>query len=312
MGPQSMRDDPMVIGASGGSGTRVVARIVRHVGVFMGSSLNRSEDSQPFVDFYDAWTPLYLKREGRLSEQEERVVDASFSRALEQHVASLPHPGAPWGLKNPRSMLFLPLWSQRYPRMKFIHVIRSGLDMAYSDNQWEFQMYRQLVLKPEERRGSRRARVIAYWCRVNRVAAEFGERYLKERYFRVRFEDLCDAPARVVSQIFQFLGASERPRLDAAVADVASPRTIGRWRTRSPEEIHEIMQMGRSGLESFGYWDEAVWQAIDRAMHAPRWNRLMFKQLHWKRLVRPGASNRMNGQKHAVDRAQVELAGRMS
>ena len=51
---------PLVIVAVGGSGTRVVARIARHCGYFLGLNLNAAEDSRDFSPFLDRYVDSYL------------------------------------------------------------------------------------------------------------------------------------------------------------------------------------------------------------------------------------------------------------
>ena len=51
---------PCVIGATGGSGTRVVARIVRAAGMYIGDDLNNYEDALPFAAFSDRWINEYI------------------------------------------------------------------------------------------------------------------------------------------------------------------------------------------------------------------------------------------------------------
>ena len=43
---------PNVIGATGGSGTRVVARLVRQAGMFIGTNLNKADDPVAIGDFW--------------------------------------------------------------------------------------------------------------------------------------------------------------------------------------------------------------------------------------------------------------------
>ena len=43
-----------------------------------------------------------------------------------------------WGWKLPETYLFLPYVKAVFPKVKYIHVIRHGLDMAYSRNQHQF------------------------------------------------------------------------------------------------------------------------------------------------------------------------------
>ena len=46
---------PVVIGATGGSGTRVVARIAKLAGYNLGTNLNSAEDALEFYSFHDKW-----------------------------------------------------------------------------------------------------------------------------------------------------------------------------------------------------------------------------------------------------------------
>lgn len=52
---------PLVIGATGGSGTRVVARICRRAGYDLGKDLNEAEDALPFASFHDRWINHVLR-----------------------------------------------------------------------------------------------------------------------------------------------------------------------------------------------------------------------------------------------------------
>ena len=54
---------PHVIGATGGSGTRVIAAIARAGGMFIGSKLNDYEDAVDFGAYSDRWINPYLDAE---------------------------------------------------------------------------------------------------------------------------------------------------------------------------------------------------------------------------------------------------------
>src|SRR4051794_17563816 len=79
---------PLVIGATGGSGTRVVARLARHAGYDLGRNLNEAEDALEFYSFHEKWiNPFVLAEDhGRpLSESDSELMDADFQSALERH-----------------------------------------------------------------------------------------------------------------------------------------------------------------------------------------------------------------------------------
>ena len=247
------RRDPLIIGGLGGSGTRVLSWIARNGGLFMGSHVDRHEDAQPFSQFYRHFAPRFLALGRRFPPQERAQVDAFVDERLALHLTDLPHPQHPWGIKNPRSILLLPYWHERFPDMRFIHVIRDGLDMAYSDNRVQLRRFGQLVLGDQETELSE-ARAIRYWDRVNGLTADYGEGEMRERYLRVRLEDLCDRPHAVVQGIYDFLEVeADDSRVTAAADKVAPPATLGRWREQPAEANARLAQLARAGLERFGY-----------------------------------------------------------
>jgi hypothetical protein len=89
---------PVVIGALGGSGTRVVTRILRDAGRWMGGKLSASfEDSLPMRSFLHKWfDPLLV---GDASPQLIENARTGFSHAIAEHRQGIAHEGAPWGWK---------------------------------------------------------------------------------------------------------------------------------------------------------------------------------------------------------------------
>lgn len=78
----------------------------------MGSRLNEAEDSRPFIEFYDAWGPACLEAGGGFPDDHRKSAQSTFLEclALARHLADLPRPDAPWGVKVPRNLLFTRLW----------------------------------------------------------------------------------------------------------------------------------------------------------------------------------------------------------
>ena len=244
---------PVVIGAVGGSGTRVFVRIARHGGIFMGSCLNSFEDSEPLIEFYDRWMRPYLASGCRVPEAERVSMRADLVRCLETHLGAIPEPTMSWGIKVPKSLLMIRFWHEIFPDLRFTHVVRDGLDMAYSADGNQLSQYGDLILAPELQSRPRAVRAIAYWSAVNLDAADFGEARLPRRYLRTRFEDLCADPARVIAQLFDFWEAPNRGAVSRAVREVCPPVTIGRWRASPREEVTQLVEVGRCALDRFGY-----------------------------------------------------------
>jgi hypothetical protein len=167
---------PVIIGGVGGSGTRVVADIINHLGFYIGDDLNTAKDNLWFLLLFKRprWfrrarhanreiftglsllSKVMLQRSG-LSWSELRflvraVLEISifghnykgdgrgswpwvraWNMVLRQSKKALSHHR--WGWKEPNSHIYLDYLAAYYSNVKYIHTIRHGLDMAFSDNQ---------------------------------------------------------------------------------------------------------------------------------------------------------------------------------
>jgi GT2 family glycosyltransferase len=230
--------DPGVIGATGGSGTRVLAAIVQRGGMFVGSDLNRSLDALDFAAFFDRWAGRELPA-GAAAELRALVA--------RQHSEAQ---GRPWGWKEPRSIYLLPFLAAELPGLRFLHIVRDGRDMAFSENQVQLRKHGDAVLGRTDE--PKALRSIALWRQMNLRAADFGERELGDRYLRVRFEDLCAQPAATVAQVLRFFGLDGDAERIAA-EEVQTPPTLGRWREADLELRTALSDRAADALERFGY-----------------------------------------------------------
>jgi len=252
---------PYVIGATGGSGTRVLARILRHASTFLGTYLNASDDSLFFGAYSDRWIDRFV---GGVTPLPSDAVRTAMARDLDvtvtRHLSSLLAEGSSsrwnaWGWKEPRSIFLLPFFDAHFPALKFVHLVRDGRDMAYSLNQNQLSTHGHALLTREELSRERPLQSMALWAHLNARRADYGEAHLGPRYLRIRFEDLCATPLPVIQQIFQFLGlrgdVEEIGRLE-----VDPPASLGRWQSQDPAQIEALHTVGHSALARFGYLTE--------------------------------------------------------
>lgn len=88
---------PNLVGATGGSGTRVVTRILRAGGMYVGRNLNRAEDAMYFESYLNDWINPFISRtcfsdSGDLEREMIHNLEAPLSKYLEDFQAEEPQP----------------------------------------------------------------------------------------------------------------------------------------------------------------------------------------------------------------------------
>ncbi len=225
---------PIVIAGVGGSGTRVVAEIVRGLDVYLGEDLNESSDN--------LWATLLLRRpnwylehgsdRGRAVDDALTVLDGAMNGRLDVDAdvelllacagrelrdqglsetwtraridALLEHgrsgkPRPRWGWKEPNSHVYLDSIGRHFAGARYVHVIRHGLDMAFSANQWQVRTWGWLFgITVAERVDP--ATALDYWLMANHAAIDAATRSFGPRFLLVNYDALCAEPEREASR----------------------------------------------------------------------------------------------------------------
>jgi hypothetical protein len=279
---------PVAVGGVGGSGTRVVAEVMRSLGIYMGAELNDASDNLWFTLLFrrPAW---YVSRGSGLAAETAKAVSI-FDKAMQgggtfgaedfrfvvaaleevagihrsyvrplQWAASLVgsattaarRDGA-WGWKEPNTHIYLEQLNAYYKGMKYVHVIRHGLDMAFSRNQFQLLTWGPVFGLPASGPKALLPKVaLQYWIMANQRAISFGREVLGERFLLVRFEDLCASPEAELEKLVQFLGYEpEYERIKALSAAVREPESIMRYKQYSLD-IFDEQQL--AAVEALGF-----------------------------------------------------------
>ena len=194
---------PIAIGGVGGSGTRLVARLVAALGVDTGEDLNPAHDNLWYTLLFKHADVATLAPEAFAARARIFVATMTGARALDPDAVSLlcalaaethpqhdrewlqdralsmfmaaaaPRPRPPrWGWKEPNTHVALPQWRRVLPRLRYIHVVRNGLDMAFSSNLNQLDLWGPWLLERAVERTPRDA--LAYWCAAHRRDPDTG------------------------------------------------------------------------------------------------------------------------------------------
>jgi len=265
---------PVAIGGVGGSGTRIVAELARAMGIHTGTDLNAASDT--------LWFTLLFKRREILScTDEEFTMSFDALRAglcggrpfgpgershlhglcrserpghsvewLSHRAASLeaaaaePMPPRRWGWKEPNTHVVIERLWQYQPDLRYIHVVRHGVDMAFSANQNQLILWGPSVLGNSEAPSP--VRSLAYWCHTHRRIQRLLAANPRRMYW-LDYDALCREPVREALRLAAFLECDlepARPVLDT-VRPPAPPRHAGEdLRIFPPDELAYVRSLG--------------------------------------------------------------------
>lgn len=239
------------IGALGGSGTRMVAQLFRHAGVFMGHQLNMALDNLDFTQFVLARSPIaqqsytqfaeytsqarltgsqriYLWHSAiaawRLTYPYTRHHDAHWRWHLRtfirQQYRDIWHP-APvppyWGWKEPNTHIILPDLLETFPTLQYIHIIRHGLDMAFSSNRnqlWRWGADFGITVSPTDSEQLIAMAQLEYWIKTTERIEALQQHY-PGRIAIYRLDDFWETPVQTINACFDHA----RVPLTAAMLD---------------------------------------------------------------------------------------------
>lgn len=270
-----MAHEPVIVIGMHRSGTTLLVRVLERMGVFMGHDQDPNAEARFFLRLNEQllgfagarWDqPSAMRRlladgelRGRLTEWLDGRMHGPDTRWFMRKsgwiryrdVRNYP---APWGWKDPRNTLTLPLWRQLFPRAKVIHVVRHGVAVAASLRTRE-QRLRDETLKTFPAAGSWRMTSalcldpvygMDLWAQYLDAASEALADVPDGLALELRFEDLLAAPSRVLERLAKFLG------LPPADEDALGfrPERADAWR----EGRHWIRNAGENAARWLKHW----------------------------------------------------------
>lgn len=257
--------DPLVaIGGLGGSGTRVFAATLQAAGIALGRRLNTPLDNLWFTVLFKraAWSrtapnasevvaaaDLFVRAmttglRDSLTPDERTLLQQLRADlpplgtwkcgATVQDANSLIDSGPAnltaaqfWGWKEPNTHIFLPQLATRFPHMRYIHVVRDGLDMAFSANTWQARHWSHIYGFTQGPDTPLPLHQLRYWIAANRAALDYGLAHMGDRFIAVSYEEYCRDPEWYWPRLRRFLGL--KPKI-CLPQDLLRPMSIGRSR----------------------------------------------------------------------------------
>jgi len=223
---------PVAIWGVGGSGTRIVAAMLREFGYYIGDDLNNANDNLWFTllfkrrsvlldsyqEFHHLFTSFQSKMTGGL------LVDAALAEYIMRFAANdrIHHPkawlkervtsfvcdkssyleGQRWGWKEPNTHVVIDRLLLLHPQLHYVHVVRNPFYMSTSKNQNQLQNWGAILLDREVK--STRRDAFAFWCRAHQRLEAFISQF-PGRITILSYDRLCLDPQWEVRNLAEMI-----------------------------------------------------------------------------------------------------------
>jgi hypothetical protein len=155
-----------------------------------------------------------------------------------------------WGWKEPNTHIFVDYLINYFSHMRYIHVVRNGLDMAYSSNHGQLFNWGRIFGLTLNAVTPLPKLSLQYWIKANERAINLAKELLKERFLLINFDRLCLSPEREIISLIDFLEIDTK---DVQMDDLARipkiPSSMGRYEKHdisifTDQEISAVEKLG--------------------------------------------------------------------
>ena len=270
---------PVIVFSASHSGSRLLALMLRRLGVFIGSRLNDSEDSLDVFDLVRYLVEAHAPDYSKLFNDGDPLLRNKALAAFAAHLTDRPA-GQRWGWKLPETSHVMPVMARLFPQARCVHLIRDGRDVAFSPflapkapfwrkiyfNDAQIYSWQGHSMTQRAYRNHGHLFNAARWVNSVTLGRAHGA-MLGERYLEMRYEALVADPAAEMARLAAFLGV-EHGSAGEGMPEVKTG-AVGKWRQQSPRRLAEVKAIVEPTLGAFGYdWagDESLGDTVRRTL----------------------------------------------
>jgi len=226
----------IAVGALGGSGTRAIAEVLIQSGIYMGDDLNDPNDNLIFTrlfknpEWYRKSSDSQKQKRMSLFENYMKFNKLTLQELKELYLAAKSNPtfhsdtkfyirsakklfskgkdSTKWGWKEPNTQIYMNELLDFFDELKYIHVLRNGLDMAFSNNKQQLNNWGwkyNILLNGQESDNELAIKQLNYWIESTKDILEKSKKY-KNRFLLINHTDFCNNPKTEIDKLCEFAG----------------------------------------------------------------------------------------------------------
>jgi hypothetical protein len=226
---------PIIVVGMHRSGTSLLTRLLGDLDVHMGTWLSRDAEA---VFFQRINRAIYQKQNAFWAEPEQllaamrseefviqqtqfvqerlrgKLSRIGFPPAISRHFGTKKwqtfkqKPDFPWGWKDPRTALVIPIWAEIFPNARWVHIVRDGVDVAISLYRRALQQQKKWVRRLYRFDYSERTLDFPYCFQLWEVYLSSITQALapvdRKQRIQLQYEDLLADPSTELSRIMAY------------------------------------------------------------------------------------------------------------
>ena len=273
----------IAVGGLGGSGTRAVAEIIQKAGIFIGDDLNESLDNLLFTRLFKnkVWADQATEKETqkrisifvkvmrgmKLKPLEILAIRNAFKTnstypsdstttknfMFNQLFFREPQRTGRWGWKEPNTHIFLYQLLDQIEELKYVHVLRHGLDMAFANNLQQLHNWGAmfgLQVNSTDTAHDLAKKQLSYWVWSTNRIIELKELH-PNRIKILRLEELVEAPKSEIQELLDFMQLSVQDELLNELSQI--PQTTSSFERYKEQDLSTFSKPLLKSVEALGY-----------------------------------------------------------
>jgi len=225
------KNNPYIIFGVHRSGTTLMSKLFTEAGVFTGINKNINKEAAFFFNinkkllkennsnaYFFENTAVNLENKEYLTEkitelkpEIEKNINFKFfgiKKTIQYFFKNKP---IKWGFKDPRTIIFLPLWAEIFPEAKFLIILRNPIDVCMSIYYFEQKRWLQKIKKrPDLEFNMHLLTAFEVWKNFTKRLIAASEKY-SEKSLLVKFENLKET--KISEKIIKFTGSEIEPEI---------------------------------------------------------------------------------------------------
>ena len=216
----------VAIGGLGGSGTRMVAEIFKRLGLLIDDDLNPSLDWLPFT----------------------RIKHQPCCEWISGLRGLRPNNDV---FKEPHAIQLIEPIFKVWPDIKFIHVVRHGLEWAYGSEHWQYKDFAAPLNSKMFPREMTPVSRFEYWCYIQRVMKNYATIY---PVYTLNYNAMIEEPQKEIGGLLDFaeveaVGADSELGIDI----LNIPKRPVSWKCHKKEDLSWFTQEHEEELRRHGF-----------------------------------------------------------